>query len=52
LRIRNADSRASPRRGEADLQRRASDRFGFDVEALYLARKHGFRIDELPVTVR
>ena len=29
-----------------------SDRFGFDVEALYLARKHGFRIDELPVTVR
>jgi len=30
----------------------ASDRFGFDVEALYLARKHGFRIDELPVTVR
>lgn len=30
----------------------ASDRFGFDVEALYLARKNGFRIDELPVTVR
>jgi len=29
-----------------------SDRFGFDVEALYLARKHGFRIDELPVIVR
>ena len=29
-----------------------SDRFGFDVEALYLARKHGFRIDELPVVVR
>ena len=29
-----------------------SDRFGFDVEALYLARKQGFRIDELPVTVR
>jgi len=29
-----------------------SDRFGFDVEALYLARKNGFRIDELPVTVR
>ncbi|MGH9384296.1 MAG: dolichyl-phosphate beta-glucosyltransferase [Vicinamibacterales bacterium] len=26
------------------------DRFGFDVEALFLARKHGFRIDELPVT--
>jgi dolichyl-phosphate beta-glucosyltransferase len=30
----------------------ASDRFGFDVEALYLARKLGLRIDELPVTVR
>ena len=29
-----------------------SDRFGFDVEALYLARRHGFRIDELPVTCR
>lgn len=28
-----------------------SDRFGFDVEALYLARKSGFRIDELPVVV-
>lgn len=28
-----------------------SDRFGFDVEALYLARRHGFRIDELPVIV-
>ena len=26
-----------------------SDRFGFDVEALYLAQRHGFRIDELPV---
>lgn len=29
-----------------------SDRFGFDVEALYLARKHGFRIEELPVICR
>lgn len=29
-----------------------SDRFGFDVEALYLARRHGFRIDELPVICR
>ena len=28
------------------------DRFGFDVEALYLARKNGFRIDELPVICR
>lgn len=26
-----------------------SDRFGFDVEALYLARKFGYRIEELPV---
>jgi dolichyl-phosphate beta-glucosyltransferase len=25
------------------------DRFGFDVEVLYLARKRGFRIDEVPV---
>jgi dolichyl-phosphate beta-glucosyltransferase len=25
------------------------DRFGFDVEVLFLARKHGYRIDELPV---
>ena len=29
-----------------------SDRFGFDVEALYLARRNGFRIDELPVVCR
>lgn len=29
-----------------------SDRFGFDVEALYLARRHGYRIDELPVICR
>ena len=29
-----------------------SDRFGFDVEALYLARKNGFRIDELPVVCK
>ena len=29
-----------------------SDRFGFDVEALYLARQHGFKIDELPVICR
>ena len=26
-----------------------SDRFGFDVEALFLARKFGYRIEELPV---
>ena len=26
-----------------------SDRFGFDVEALYLARKFGYRVEELPV---
>ena len=29
-----------------------SDRFGFDVEALCLARTHGLRIAELPVTCR
>ena len=29
-----------------------SDRFGFDVEALFLARRQGFRIDELPVICR
>ena len=29
-----------------------SDRFGFDVEALYLARKNGLRIDELPVVCK
>jgi dolichyl-phosphate beta-glucosyltransferase len=29
-----------------------SDRFGFDVEVLYLARRNGYRIDELPVVVR
>jgi dolichyl-phosphate beta-glucosyltransferase len=29
-----------------------SDRFGFDVEALFVARKHGFRIEELPVVCR
>ena len=28
------------------------DRFGFDVEALFLAQRHGFRIDELPVICR
>lgn len=25
------------------------DRFGFDVEVLFLARKHGYRVDEIPV---
>jgi dolichyl-phosphate beta-glucosyltransferase len=29
-----------------------SDRFGFDVEALYLAQRNHFRIDELPVICR
>ena len=31
------------------LAEQTIDRFGFDVELLYLARKHGYRIDELPV---
>lgn len=30
--------------------RHAGDRFGFDVEALFLARKLGLRISEMPVT--
>lgn len=30
--------------------RQQSDRFGFDVEALFLARRFGFRIDQVPVT--
>ena len=30
--------------------RQQSDRFGFDVEALFLARRYGYRIDEIPVT--
>jgi dolichyl-phosphate beta-glucosyltransferase len=42
----------SARAAQAIFTAARSDRFGFDVEALYLARKHGFRIDELPVTVR
>ena len=29
--------------------RQQSDGFGFDVEILYIARKHGFRILEVPV---
>jgi len=29
-----------------------SDRFGFDVEALYLAKQHGLKIEELPVICR
>ena len=42
----------SARAAKAIFSVAESDRFGFDVEALYLARKNGFRIDELPVTVR
>jgi dolichyl-phosphate beta-glucosyltransferase len=40
------------RAADAIFSAARSDRFGFDVEALYLARKHGFRIDELPVICR
>jgi hypothetical protein len=29
--------------------RQQSDGFGFDVEILYIARKHGYRIIEVPV---
>ncbi len=42
----------SARAAKAIFSAARSDRFGFDVEALYLARKHGFRIDELAVTCR
>ncbi len=31
------------------FEKQQSDRFGFDVEALFLARTFGYRIDELPV---
>ncbi|MGE0864157.1 MAG: glycosyltransferase [Vicinamibacterales bacterium] len=34
----------------AIFARHRGDRFGFDVEALFLARKLGFRIVEMPVT--
>ncbi len=42
----------SARAADAIFTAAESDRFGFDVEALYLARKHGFKIDELPVICR
>jgi dolichyl-phosphate beta-glucosyltransferase len=42
----------SARAAKAIFSVAESDRFGFDVEALFLARQHGFRIDELPVTCR
>ena len=42
----------SARAADAIFSVARSDRFGFDVEALYLARKHGFKIDELPVICR
>jgi dolichyl-phosphate beta-glucosyltransferase len=34
---------------QAVAARQQSDGFGFDVEILYIARKHGFRIVEVPV---
>ena len=40
------------RAADAIFSAARSDRFGFDVEALYLARKHGFTIVELPVICR
>ena len=52
-RIRSAASKASrAAAAKAIFSVAESDRFGFDVEALYLARQHGFRIDELPVICR
>ena len=38
--------------GAASLQifpRQTQDRFGFDVEILFIAKKHGYRISEVPV---
>ncbi len=38
--------------GPASLQifpRQTQERFGFDVEILFIAKKHGFRISEVPV---
>jgi dolichyl-phosphate beta-glucosyltransferase len=32
------------------FKRQTIDGFGFDVEALYIAKKHGFKIKEIPVT--
>jgi dolichyl-phosphate beta-glucosyltransferase len=37
---------------QAAFSRALLDGFSFDVEALYLARRHGFRIAEVPVTWR
>ena len=42
----------SAKAAQAIFSAAASDRFGFDVEALFLARKHGFTIEELPVICR
>ena len=39
-------------RGTAALEifpRQTQDRFGFDVEILFIAKKHGFKISEVPV---
>ena len=38
--------------GAASLEifpRQTQDRFGFDVEILFIAKKHGYRISEVPV---
>ena len=34
---------------EVIFPRQRLERFGFDVEVLYIAKKHGFRISEIPV---
>lgn len=34
---------------EIVFPRQTVSRFGFDVEILYIARKHGLRIDEIPI---
>lgn len=39
----------SARAAETIFSRQTIERFGFDIEALVIARAHGFRIKELPV---
>lgn len=42
----------SARAADTVFQRVTIPRFGFDVEALYVAQKHGFTVGQLPVTFR
>ncbi len=42
----------SARAADVIFPRMTVDRFGFDVEALVVARRHGFRVAQCPVTFR